>query len=173
MYYMVAKAMTNPDRLDYDTIADDWCRAGFGKAADEIAAYMRELERLYMAAAEKACGVGGYMDMFDIGAFEARLDKARKLADGDADVLARIDYLGVALEYAREAAKVREAWKSGEGKKLRAARAAYKKRIREIVIAHPDATRPARCAHMLGRPATADERDRIQQEPDDDDPDQE
>ncbi len=173
MYYMVAKAMTNPDRLDYDTIADDWCRAGFGKAADEIAAYMRELERLYMAAAEKACGVGGYMDMFDIGAFEARLDKARKLADGDADVLARIDYLGVALEYAREAAKVREAWKSGDGKKLRAARAAYKKRVREIVIAHPDATRPARCAHMLGRPATPDERDRFQQEPDDDDPDQE
>ena len=173
MYYMVAKAMTNPDRLDYDTIADDWCRAGFGKAADEIADYMRELEKHYIQAAEGAMGVGGYMDMFDIGAFEARLDKARKLADGDHEVLARIDYLGVSLKCAREAVKVREAWKSGDGKKLRAARAEYKARIREIAIAHPDATRPGNCPHMLGRPAAADERDRFQQDPEDDDPDRE
>ena len=152
MFYMIAKAMTNPDRLDYDTIAEDWCRAGFGKAADEIADYMRELEKHYMQAAEGAMGVGGYMDRFDIGEFEARLDKARKLAEGDPEVLARIDYLAVALECAREAAKVRAAWKTGDWKKLGAARAEYKARIKEIVIAHPDATRPGGCAYMLGRP---------------------
>ena len=173
MFYMIAKAMTNPDRLDYGTIAADWCRAGFGKAADEIAAYMQELERLYMAAADKAMGVGGYMDRFDIAAFEARLDKARKLADGDPDVLARIDYLGVALECAREAAKVRAAWKTGDWRKLGAARTAYKERIREIVIAHPDAVRPGDCCHMVGRPATAEERERFQQALADDDPDRE
>ena len=173
MFYMIAKAMTNPDRLDYETIAADWCRAGFGKAADEIAAYLLELERHYREAAEDAIGVGGYMDRFDIGEFEARLDMARARAAGDPDVLARIDYLGVSLECAREAAKVREAWKSGDWKKLGAARAEYKKRIREIVIAHPDATRPGGCAHMLGRPATAEERARFQQEPEDDDPDRE
>ena len=173
MFYMIAKAMTNPDRLDYDTIAEDWCRAGFGKAADEIADYMRELEKHYMQAAEGAMGVGGYMDRFDIDEFEARLDKARKLAEGDPKVLARIDYLGVALECAREAAKVRAAWKTGDWKKLGAARAEYKARIKEIVIAHPDATRPGGCAHMLGRPATAEERDRFIQALADDDPDRE
>ena len=173
MFYMIAKAMTNPDRLDYDTIAEDWCRAGFGKAADEIADYMRELEKHYMQAAEGAMGVGGYMDRFDIGEFEARLDKARKLAEGDPEVLARIDYLGVALECAREAAKVRAAWKTGNWKKLGAARAEYKARIKEIVIAHPDATRPGGCAHMLGRPATAEQRERFIQDLDDDDPDRE
>ena len=173
MFYMIAKAMTNPDRLDYDMIAEDWCRAGFGKASDEIADYMRELEKHYMQAAEGAMGVGGYMDRFDIGEFEARLDKARKLAEGDPEVLARIDYLGVALECAREAAKVRAAWKTGDWKKLGAARAEYKARIKEIVIAHPDATRPNGCVHMLGRPATAEERDRFMQALADDDPDRE
>ena len=122
MFYMIAKAMTNPDRLDYDTVAADWCKAGFGKAADEIAAYMLALEKLYMAAAEGAMGLGGYMDRFDIAAFEARLDRARKLADGDPEVLARIDYLGVSLECAREAAKVRAAWKTGSNRSGPAAR---------------------------------------------------
>ncbi len=173
MFYMIAKAMTNPDRLDYETIAADWCRAGFGKAADEIANYMLELEKHYMQAAEGAMGVGGYMDRFDIGAFEARLDRARKLAEGDPEVLARIDYLGVSLECAREAAKVRAAWKTGDWKKLAAARAAYKDRIKEIVIAHPDATRPGGCVHMLGRPATAEEREHFIQALADDDPDRE
>ena len=173
MFYMIAKAMTNPDRLDYDTIAEDWCRAGFGKAADEIADYIRELEKHYMQAAEGAMGVGGYMDRFDIDEFEARLDKARKLADGDPEVLARIDYLAVSLECAREAAKVRAAWKTGDWKKLGAARAEYKARIKEVVIAHPDATRPGGCAHMLGRPATKEQRDRFEQDLEDDDPDRE
>jgi hypothetical protein len=113
------------------------------------------------------------MDRFDIGEFEARLDKARKLAEGDPEVLARIDYLGVSLECAREAAKVRAAWKSGSWKQLSAARAEYKARIKEIVIAHPDATRPGGCVHMLGKPATKEQRDRFEQDLEDDDPDRE
>lgn len=43
----------------------------------------------------------------------------------------------------------------------------------EIVIAHPDATRPGGCAHMLGRPATAEQREHFIQDLDDDDPDRE
>lgn len=160
MFYMVAKAMTNPDRLDYDAIADDWCRSGFGPAAGEIAAYMQELERLYMAAAERGDGVGGYVDAFDIGAFEARLDRARALAQGDPDVLARIDHLGVALEFAREAEKVRKAWWSGNWKTLRAAREVFRGRVREIVLAHPDAAWPPSCQHMAGPPATEEQRRR-------------
>ena len=153
MFYMIAKAMTNPDRLDYKTIAADWCRTGFGKASREIADYMLELERLYMAAADAASGVGGYMDAFDIEAMAARLDRARTLAEGDEEVIARVDYLTVALTCAREAKKVREAWWTGKGKVLAAAREVYKARIKEIVTAHPDATRPGDCIHMVGAPA--------------------
>ena len=153
MFYMIAKAMVNPDRLDYRTVAADWCRCGFGAAAREIGEYMVELERLFFAAADIAQGVGGYMDMFDIGRFAAILDRARASAKGDAEVLARIDYLAVALECAEEARKVREAWRTGNGKTLQKAREQYKMRMREIVMAHPAETRPGDCIHMVGAPA--------------------
>ena len=43
--YMLAKAHLNPDRLDYDTLARDYCEHGFGAAAkgdrDELKAAQR------------------------------------------------------------------------------------------------------------------------------------
>lgn len=39
VYYMVARAHYNPDRLDYDSIADDYCRSGFGSGWKSVRRY--------------------------------------------------------------------------------------------------------------------------------------
>ena len=47
VYYMSTKAHFNPDRLDFDTIADDYCKAGFGAGWKAV--------REYFDIVEKAC----------------------------------------------------------------------------------------------------------------------
>ena len=45
MYYMVCKAHFNPDRLDFDSIADDYCRAAFGAGWRHMREYFDIVER--------------------------------------------------------------------------------------------------------------------------------
>jgi hypothetical protein len=55
VYYMVCRAHYNPDRLDFDSIADDYCRAGFGKGARAVRAYFDAVEKAcHTAAAQNA-----------------------------------------------------------------------------------------------------------------------
>ena len=112
--YVIARVALNPDRLDFDTIADDYCRAGFGKAASEMRDYFEALERMCSAAAKKmlepapkvsdfrgtrpsAC----YLKALDFDELSARLSRAESAAADDADAVARIRFLKVGLEYGR------------------------------------------------------------------------
>lgn len=99
--YMLVKAHLNPDHLDYDTIARDYCRAGFGAAADDMYGYFAALERLCDESAAAGLNANKYAEAFDVDAFEGILRRARASAAGDDAVLRRIDFVSKALVYAR------------------------------------------------------------------------
>ena len=158
MFYMLAKAILNPDRLDYDTIAADWLASGFGPAADRVAAYLAELERIFRAAARRAIGERGYLEAMDTERLDALLDAAVAAAGGDADVLARIAYLRVGIDHAREAKKVYRAWATGSTATLAVARDAYRAWIAEEGLRHPFEF-PHTCTYMAGGAAYKPEDD--------------
>ena len=99
-FYMTAKGHINADHLDYDTLLDDYCSA-FGAAKDEVKTYFLELEKTTEAAADRRCGIAGYVDFFDPTPFAAILARAAAKADGDALAARRVRFLSVGLEYAR------------------------------------------------------------------------
>ena len=123
MYYAVCRAHFNPDSLDYDTVADDFCRSGFGTAAVPVRAYFDHLERACTTAArqnkespepatwqqktEAACRVALATD-YDYLA--ARVEEGRRLAAGDKDVLFRLDRLAFGAEVGRRVLK----WRMGK-----------------------------------------------------------
>ena len=152
MFYMLAKAMLNEDRLDYRTIAADYCQAGFGKAAPQVATYFQELEKVFDAAAERGDGSNGYQDLFDVDRFAALLDKAKAAAGDDAEARARIDYLGYGIEWARESKRVHEAWKTGGWKPLGRARAAFRAWRKEAAFRHAGAIFASGVPHLAGAP---------------------
>jgi hypothetical protein len=114
-FYMTAKAHHNIDRLDYDTLLDDYC-AAFGAAGGEVKEYFLSLERTTEAAADARCGIAGYIDFFDPSPFEAILERAADKAAGDAMVLRRIKFLRTGLEYAKRLKRNKAAKDSGDPK---------------------------------------------------------
>ena len=80
VYYTLSKAMWNPDRLSYDDIVDDYCTAGFGKAAGKVKEYFTRLEKIFDAAASKAVGYCEVFDQEQIAQLKKILDEAEKLA---------------------------------------------------------------------------------------------
>ena len=102
IYYALAKGHLNPDRLGYDDVCDDYCRSGFGKAAPVVKEYFDELEKLTDAAAKVDKGYEGYFECLDVEKLQSCIDRARALAAGDAEVLARVEFLACGVRYARE-----------------------------------------------------------------------
>ena len=98
-FYMTAKGHLNIDRLDYDTLLDDYC-AAFGPAAAIVKEYFLALEKTTAAAADKRCGIEGYIDFFDPAPFDAILSRAAAAAASDPIALRRVNFLRVGLEYA-------------------------------------------------------------------------
>ncbi len=113
-YYVLAKLLWNP-AADVDALVADYCRAGFGKAAEPVRDYFARLEKLTarVAATRRYRGrrenheflAGQYTDAFLKGC-EACLSTAKTLA-GSGDVIhRRIDLLRTAVQYA----KIRREW---------------------------------------------------------------
>lgn len=116
IYYMVAKAHLNPDRLDFDTLYGDYLAAAFGPAAGAMRTWFDRLEtfgneigdepipqkedvRSRKAAQAKRRQL--YAERFDTAAFAKILDEAEKAADGCPDVLRRLGLFRTTLEYAQ------------------------------------------------------------------------
>lgn len=92
-YYILAKALWDPD-IDVDAVIDDYCRAGFGPAADHIKNYFLELE--------KVTGIGDCTVFTPevCGRLSAHLDAADKAADNDDIIRRRIVFLRRGFEIA-------------------------------------------------------------------------
>ena len=112
IYYALAKGHINPDRLCYDDIFDDYCRAGFGKAASAVKDYFNLLEKLTDDAAAVDKGYEGYFETLDVGKLEACIERARKDAADDAETLARVEFLACGVRYARENLALYRKWKA-------------------------------------------------------------
>ena len=108
-YYVLAKLLWDPD-ADVDAIIDDYCRAGFGPAADTVKKYFRQLEEMTTDFArtnlyegrKKSQGVLArqYTDEFLAG-LRALLEEADREAGHDDMARQRIAFLRKGLEYAR------------------------------------------------------------------------
>jgi len=98
MYYTLAKALWNPDRLDYDAYFQDYCQSGFGPAANAIIRYFTLLEKTSDRVAAEAVSLGDIFDEALIGELQGQLTAAVAAAAGDAAILERIAFLQTALD---------------------------------------------------------------------------
>ena len=119
-YYMVARALLNPDHLDFDTIYADYLDAAFGPAAgamrewfDSLAADTDRTAKEKVSA-DRGARAGLYVRTFDVGKYSAILDRAEKAAAGDAMLLRRLGLFRTALAYG-EFLKRRATVRSGKG----------------------------------------------------------
>lgn len=108
-YYVLAQMLWNP-QAEPDEIIADYCTAGWGPAAAQVAQYFEALERLTEAAHESSSYVGWKDSSAELAAFytDSFLDEcagylqaARSKAGSDATILARIDFLQTGLDYTR------------------------------------------------------------------------
>ena len=108
-YYVLAEMLCDPD-ADPDEIIDDYCAAGFGPAAPNVRACFDALEAItnriyddsaFLGRKENMEVLAAYYDDETLAGLQAHLDAAREAAAGDETILARIDFLQVAIDYAR------------------------------------------------------------------------
>ncbi len=108
-YYVLAEMLWDPD-ADPDAIIDDYCQAGWGPAAGEVRQYFDALERLtdqvyesseYFGRKKSTELLAGYYTDEFLAELQGHLDAAREKAAADEAILARIDFLQTAIDYAR------------------------------------------------------------------------
>ena len=121
IWYMVAKAHRNPDSLGYEVLLDDYCRAGFGPAAQEIRSYYDALERMTDKAAELGKGVSSFLEAFRPEILERHLAAAEQAASARPDVLERIAYLRKGLTAGLLEKRLGAAWDSRSKSDIRKA----------------------------------------------------
>ena len=141
VYYALCKAMWNPDRLSYDDIVDDYCRAGFGKSAELVKKYFTELEKVFDEAASKEIDYSKALTLEKIAELEKILDEAANTAD-DPVVKARVDFLKLGLEAGRFSTKLFNAKTGGDNKTYRALQKEYRKFIQRMALEEPLALSP-------------------------------
>ena len=153
-YFFTARAHFNPDRLDYDTVLDDFCASGFGAGAADVRAYYDALERAGDAAAalnsadkEPALGwvqrrrrADRILETLDFDLLDRHIAAARAKTAGDAAIAARLDRLQFASDSGRWTKRLLTD-KSPETK------AAYKAFTDAYFARDPDAFAPPRASY--------------------------
>jgi hypothetical protein len=148
VYYMLSKALMNPDRLDFDTISDDYLASGFGPAAKAMKKYYDLLEKHFVACAEtpwtERHGWYSYTRKLDIDALQRCFDEARSLAAGDDAVLRRIAHFEIGLVPARFEKAIVAAYDAGDREGVKAAQAKFREWIDAEAPKHISAVNPVR-----------------------------
>ena len=142
IWYMTAKAHRNPDETGYETLLDDYCRSGFGAAAEDVKAYFNALERMADRAAARGDALTGhpgqpefaslYAEVLDPDELARHLDAAARSAAGDGDVLRRIAYLRLGLDAGRIAKRLGMAWLAKNREGVLAAQKDLKNLVRDV-----------------------------------------
>lgn len=142
IYYALLKAHWNPDRLSYDDIFDDYCRSGFGAAADEIKTYWTKLEQL----TDQAAAAGRpYLDYFTSKAaaeLEELLDKAERKVRDDPASLARVNFLRIGLTAGKYTIAMQEAIGGRDHAGYQAKLTEFRQWIRKTAMESPFALDP-------------------------------
>lgn len=104
--YLIAKLMWDVD-ADVDSIFADFCSGYYGRAAQPVMEYYREMHRSLNASGQRLDiygypidGVEGYLSPGQISKYQSLLADAYRLAEGDSACVARIRFLELSLDYA-------------------------------------------------------------------------
>ena len=131
VYYMTAKAHLNFDAVGYDAWFDDYCEKGFGNAAPQVKEYFTMLEQALAESGKARSTEFDYLRRLDVDALDALLAAGEKAAAGDADSLARVQFLRKAIPIARVEKEVYAGWETKDVKKTLDAQAAFDKLMAE------------------------------------------
>ena len=114
MYYIACKAHFNPDRLDFESLFDDYCKAGFGAGWKAVREYFELVERACDKAARenfaappaiswelRVAASNRLPNATDYDALDRCLAAARAATAGDAAIAARLDRLQFATDLGR------------------------------------------------------------------------
>lgn len=97
-YYALVRLLWNPE-LSADAIIDDYCRSGFGRAAEPVKQYFLRVQELTDQIAQRKLHVTEPFTPEVTAALRQLLDKAKQLAAGDEAILARVAFLRQGLEF--------------------------------------------------------------------------
>ena len=141
IYYTLSKAMWNPDRLSYDDIVDDYCRAGFGKSAELVKKYFSELEKVFNEAARREVDYCDVFTMEKIAELEKILDEAEAASD-DMDVKERVKFLKLGLDAGKFSTGLYNAKLKKDNKTYRELQKQYRSFIQKLAKESPLALSP-------------------------------
>mgnify|MGYP000848489215 CR=1 FL=1 len=115
VYYMLASAMMNPDRLSFDDIANDYFAQAFGPAAPAMKKYYDLLEKTFNDAADDKVrrekrGFYRFQRHLDMPALDACLAEAKTAVKDDPLMTARVNFHAAGIEPARFEKKIVEAF---------------------------------------------------------------
>jgi len=104
-YYVLARLLWDPEQ-DVDALVDDYCRSGFGPAADAVKRYLLRIEELTDSIARSTAGddfkevdVTAPYASEVVDELRGLLGDATRAAGGDEPVCARIEFLRQGLEF--------------------------------------------------------------------------
>ena len=156
LVYVICRSALNMDRLPYDAILDDYCSSGFGAAAAPVRDYFAAVEGMTAAAAQRYADEppqktadfrgsrqsAAYLMSLDCDRLASILARAEAAAKGDADVIARIRFLAVAVEYGRRERTLCETRLKGDDAVFAAAQKAFAEFVQEAAMRDPLAQNP-------------------------------
>jgi hypothetical protein len=162
-WYAIAKAMVNHRRESFAEVRDDWCRAGFGPAAETVKRYLSVVEEASWAAVARTKAEGlhllpGWHSVDEkawvlIDELEKRnvseiLARAAAEAAGDKEALARVKFLAVGMEYLKRYGELARAKSAGEKERFEALRSDLLDFVRAEAERDPVAVYPAQLGQV-------------------------
>lgn len=148
VYYMLSRALMNPDRLDYDTIRDDYLSHAFGPAAPAMAKYYDLLEEHFENCSSNKWterhGFYSYSRSLDIDALQKCFDEAKALAAGDETILKRIAHFEIGLEPARFEKAIVAAYDQGDREGAKEAQQRFREWTDTVATKHFSSVNPRR-----------------------------
>ena len=138
VYYMLAKALSNPDEADFDTLADDYYRSAFGAAAPAMKKYYDLLERHYDRCAQvpyaEGAGFYHYDRTLDCAELRRWIGAALNLATDDEPVRRRIRFFAKALDLAEKEKAMVRAWDARDQAGVDAAQSDLRTAVAKLAV---------------------------------------
>lgn len=156
IWYLTVKAHRNPDEIGYEDYLADYCRSGFGAAAEDVKAYFDLLEAIsdatcgtskttkgeYLSSGNDLDALDRYLVNLDVDRLGKILDAAEAKVAGDEESLRRVRYLKFGLETGRAEKRLGAAWTAKDGAAVRAAQEELRKSMARIAFEDPFAVCP-------------------------------
>ena len=162
-WYAMAKTMVNHKRESFAEVRDSWCRAGFGPAAESVKRYLTAVEEAGWAAIERRFAAGMHklpawhsvdekawtlIEELEKRNLPTMLAQARSEAAGDEEVLARVKFLAVGMEYLRRYGELGRAKTAGEKERFEALRKDLVDFVRSEALRDPVAVSPVQLGEL-------------------------